>query len=42
MMSKIIRDMDVRRSIAYLGVSLAVAGIKSMIEYMKQRRSNGN
>jgi len=42
MRDKIFKDPDVRRSLAYLGVSLAVAGVKTVIEYLKQRRSNGN
>ena len=37
----VFKDPDVKRSLAYLAISLAVSGIKSTIEYVRNRR-NGN
>ena len=41
MRDRFFKDADVRRSLAYLGVSLAVAGIKSVIEFIKNRQNGG-
>jgi len=41
-MKDFIKDPDVKRSAAYLAISLGVAGIKSAVKYFRERKnSNG-
>lgn len=40
-MSTIWKDPDVKRSIAYLAISVAVSGAKSAVGYIRDRRRNG-
>jgi hypothetical protein len=37
----IFKDPDVKRSVAYLAISVIVSGIKSAVQYIRNRR-NGN
>ncbi len=41
MSANILKDPDVRRSAAYLAISVAVAGVKKAAVYFRDRRSNG-
>ena len=40
MFKPIIEDADVKRSMAYLAISVIVASVKSVIESYQQRRQN--
>ena len=37
----ITQDTDVKRSAAYLAISLAVSGIKSLVQFIRERRNQG-
>ncbi len=40
MKNTIFTDADVKRSMAYLAISVVVAGVKSVIETYQERRQN--